>query len=197
MPQLESFGTTESNIVENDFCKKVAFYEESEVLLELDTEERKANWRHYSLDRESIRRVIKYTALVPMQRVNLTNTKSSTILKVKNYSLMYFNGTMPPRKRFVAVRKRKRTRRRVRNVKEWKRVKAKAARLSGDAYKTAKAKETQKKQLKAYEHTCRYNCNKISEQQRQTIIKKFYQLGNYDLQSNFIASCIKKIIHVE
>nr|CAH7738507.1 unnamed protein product [Callosobruchus chinensis] len=88
--------------------------------------------------------------------------------------------------------KRKRTRRRVRNVKEWKRVKAKTARLSGDAYKTAKGKETQKKQLKAYEHTCRYNCNKISEQERQTIFKKFYQLGNYDLQSNFIASCIKK-----
>nr|CAH7733183.1 unnamed protein product [Callosobruchus chinensis] len=79
--------------------------------------------------------------------------------------------------------KRKRTRRRVRNVKEWKRVKAKTARLSGDAYKTAKGKETQKKQ---------YNCNNISEQERQTIFKKFYQLGNYDLQSNFIASCIKK-----
>nr|CAH7732291.1 unnamed protein product [Callosobruchus chinensis] len=53
----------------------------------------------------------------------------------------------------AAKGKRKRTRRRARNVKEWKRVKAKTARLSGDAYKTAKGKETQKKQLKAYKHT--------------------------------------------
>ncbi|KAJ8931954.1 hypothetical protein NQ314_015085 [Rhamnusium bicolor] len=62
----------------------------------------------------------------------------------------------------------KRTRKRQRHVKEWKRMKAKKSRLSGETYETAKGKN------------------------RETIFHESYKLESYDLQSNFIASCLKK-----
>lgn len=60
-------------------------------------------------------------------------------------------------------------------------------------YQTAKGKNIKKKELKAYVHRCRYQCNEISEVERQNLFTKFYALKSYDLQTNFIASCVTKI----
>lgn len=58
-------------------------------------------------------------------------------------------------------------------------------------YKTAKGKKMEKR-VESFRTHLQINCNKISEPERQAIFTIFYQLANYDLQSNFIASCIKK-----
>lgn len=75
---------------------------------------------------------------------------------------------------------------------EWKKQKRKRARLSGDAYETSKGKNIKKKELKPYDHRCRYGCDKISEEQRMNLFTKFYEIQTYDLQTQYLASCISK-----
>lgn len=65
----------------------------------------------------------------------------------------------------------KRARKRNRNVNEWKRQKNKKARLSGNEYKTAKGKTIKKKELTPYNHRCRYECEKFSEEQRMDLFR--------------------------
>lgn len=60
-------------------------------------------------------------------------------------------------------------------------------------YKTSKGKTIKKKELQPFDHRCRYQCNEISEADRQNLFRKFYALKSYDLQSSFIGSCITKI----
>lgn len=79
------------------------------------------------------------------------------------------------------------------NIEGHKRQLRKNARLRGLEYETAKGKKVMKKELKPYEHRCRYKCHEISEAARQILFTKFYQIKSYDLQTNFIASCISKI----
>lgn len=46
--------------------------------------------------------------------------------------------------------------------------------------------------LKPYDHHSRYECNKISEEQRMTLFTKFYEIKTYDLQKLYLASCGSK-----
>lgn len=87
----------------------------------------------------------------------------------------------------------KRTRKRRKRQEEWKRMKAKKARTSGKEYKTAKGEIVKQREMKLLEQTCRYECEKISENDARTIFAKFYALENYDLQTNYIVSCVKKV----
>lgn len=72
-------------------------------------------------------------------------------------------------------------------------MKAKKARTSGKEYKTKKGKTIKKREMEYWEHDCRYDCMKISENHGISIFTKFYELQTYDLQTNYIGSCIKKV----
>ncbi|CAG9833314.1 unnamed protein product [Diabrotica balteata] len=87
----------------------------------------------------------------------------------------------------------KRTRKKRLNIKGHKKQIRKNARLQGLEYETAKGKKVMQKELKVYEHRCRYKCHEINEADRQMLFTRFYQLKSYDLQTNFIASYISKI----
>lgn len=86
----------------------------------------------------------------------------------------------------------KRAKKRARNVNEWKRSKIQRLRREGKEYETVKCKSIRERKLKPYEHSCRYDCNKISEEQRLSLFTKFYNMPSYDAQTQYLASCIDK-----
>lgn len=91
------------------------------------------------------------------------------------------------------------SRKRVRKVQTWKRNLAKFKRNSGQEYVGRKGEVHHAKSVKAYNHTCRYKCtDNFSEETRNRIFSDYWDLGKkpngWDLQTAFIASCIKKNI---
>lgn len=57
-----------------------------------------------------------------------------------------------------------------------------------------KNKPQKGRELKVYNHNCRFHCNQnINEEERRQLFKKFYEIQTYDLQTAFLSSCIKKV----
>lgn len=83
-----------------------------------------------------------------------------------------------------------RTKKRMRKREEWKRLQAKRKRNSGKEYEGRKGELHVAKQVKHYPHTCRYECKNISENDRLNVFKEFWDLGNWNLQTSFLQSCI-------
>lgn len=88
----------------------------------------------------------------------------------------------------------KRTRKRLRNENNWKRKKAKALRNSGKAYTNSKRKEVKERSVQPYEHTCRYQCRKISDDDRKSVFTDFWGLQSWNLQSSFINGCMESCV---
>ncbi|CAG9839463.1 unnamed protein product [Diabrotica balteata] len=88
----------------------------------------------------------------------------------------------------------KRTRKRRLNIKGHKKQIRKNARLQGLEYETAKGKKVMKKELKAYEHRCRYKCHEINEADRQMLFTRFYQLKNTTLEDSDDAKVVSSNI---
>ncbi|KAK5648264.1 hypothetical protein RI129_003156 [Pyrocoelia pectoralis] len=85
------------------------------------------------------------------------------------------------------------TRKRGRREVDWQVNKKKMLRNSGKAYDGNKKKAHLPRNMKLYNHTCRYKCNQnIAETERQDLFDNFYKLASYDLQNSFLSSCIKK-----
>ncbi|CAG9763453.1 unnamed protein product [Ceutorhynchus assimilis] len=84
----------------------------------------------------------------------------------------------------------RKARKRKRN--ENQKQKRKRARLTGQQYVALNGKEIRKRELKPYNHRCRYGCDKIEEERRKLLFEKFYSLQSYDLQTQYLASCITK-----
>ncbi|XP_028153112.1 protein tramtrack, beta isoform isoform X3 [Diabrotica virgifera virgifera] len=65
----------------------------------------------------------------------------------------------------------------------------KQKRNAGEEYVGYKNKLVEAKSVKSYIHTCRYQCQKFTDEQRQEIFNQFWGLGNWNLQNAFITSC--------
>lgn len=67
----------------------------------------------------------------------------------------------------------------------------KKLRNSGKAYVGHRNQHKGAKNFTYFVHDCRYKCNNISEVDARRIFDGFWELGNWDLQTGFISSCIK------
>lgn len=77
-------------------------------------------------------------------------------------------------------------RKRKKNQEQWKRLQAKKRRNSGLEYVGQKGEAHVAKQVRPYPHSCRYKCNEFSENNRADIFRKFWELGNWNLQISFL-----------
>ncbi|KAJ8876601.1 hypothetical protein PR048_021046 [Dryococelus australis] len=85
-----------------------------------------------------------------------------------------------------------RVRKRVQEVAKRKREVAKGLRNSGKSYIGNRGIVKPARQLRQFNHNCRYKCNEtISEQERQTLFTEYWTLISWDLQTVFVDSCIK------
>ncbi|CAH0730527.1 unnamed protein product, partial [Brenthis ino] len=84
------------------------------------------------------------------------------------------------------------SRKRKRNVWNWKKEKAKRARAFGQAYLNVKGSSVPAKIFNSEDCVCIHKCHtKLSMEERRKIIDDFYALGNYNLQSAFIFGLVK------
>nr|XP_022921001.1 uncharacterized protein LOC111429347 [Onthophagus taurus] len=93
----------------------------------------------------------------------------------------------------------KEEKRRIKNVNNWKQVKAKRFRNSGQQYTSLKTgKIVKAKSMKpACSDKCIRSCSQnISEDCRNQLFKKYWDLGNLQRQRDFLGSCIEKLIRV-
>ncbi|CAK1592965.1 unnamed protein product [Parnassius mnemosyne] len=90
---------------------------------------------------------------------------------------------------------RKRSRKRQRNMSEWKQVISKRFKNSGLEYITKKGKVVAAKSiLPPCTNKCRLSCStKVSSEKRNIIFKSYWELGTHQRQRDFLASCVKKI----
>lgn len=94
--------------------------------------------------------------------------------------------TEPPLKRAKHMGKKKTVRRHL-----WKKNIASTKRNEGKSYVDRKGKMHMAKQVKPYDHNCRFKCNaEIGEDKRQKIFDEYWILGNWELQSSFLNSAI-------
>lgn len=83
------------------------------------------------------------------------------------------------------------SRKRVRRVDTWKNVKAKLLRNKGISYVDQKGKTHTSKELIEYNHRCSYQSNtNLPEDIRKEIFKKYWETGNWELQTSFLNSAI-------
>lgn len=83
------------------------------------------------------------------------------------------------------------SRKRVRRINEWKQVKAKKLRNEGKTYVDRKGKTHKNKKIVEYNHKCRYKCNtNIPEDIRKEIFNKYWESGDWELQSAFLNGAI-------
>lgn len=83
------------------------------------------------------------------------------------------------------------SRKRVRRVNTWKQVKTKLLRNKGTAYVDRKGKTHMSKKLIEYNHRCKYQCNtNLPEDIRKEIFKKYWETGNWELQTSFLNGAI-------
>jgi len=83
------------------------------------------------------------------------------------------------------------SKKRVRKIKEWKQLKAKRLRNEGKSYVDRKGKTHKNKKLVEYNHQCRYKCNTyIPEGIRKEIFKKYWETGDWELQSAYLNGAI-------
>lgn len=75
---------------------------------------------------------------------------------------------------------------------KWKRNASKALRDAGQQYVGYGNKIHEARSVQPYHHTCRYKCsNTFSEIERKSVFDEFWGLKSWDLQTSFLASCIK------
>lgn len=83
-------------------------------------------------------------------------------------------------------------RKRVRRENMWKKNINKRLRNSGKQYFTIKG---QMREVKAVQplnnHMCRYACSAFTEEERQDIFEKYWQLNSWNLQSSFLTGCME------
>lgn len=80
------------------------------------------------------------------------------------------------------------------NKNNWKKNVRKSKRARGDAYIGTTGKCVPAKTFKPYVCSCLKKCNNfINEVKQKKLHTQYYDLGNYDLQSAFIAELVKKI----
>jgi hypothetical protein len=86
------------------------------------------------------------------------------------------------------------SRKRVRNAQEWRQNKRKRLMNSGKRYVSAKGCIVPAKVFAGIrKRCCRSKCvSKLTEAEAQNIFDKFWQLGNHDVQSAYIAGCVKQ-----
>ncbi|XP_072402345.1 uncharacterized protein [Diabrotica undecimpunctata] len=70
-----------------------------------------------------------------------------------------------------------------------KRQVRKRKRNAGEEYVGYKNKLVKARSLQNYIHTCRFQCQKFTDEERQEIFNQFWGLGNWNLQNAFITSC--------
>lgn len=86
------------------------------------------------------------------------------------------------------------TRKRLLNKNNWIKNVRKSKRARGEAYIGSTGKCVLAKTFTPYVCSCLQKChNLINEAKQQQLHSQYYDLGNYDLQSAFIAGLIKKI----
>lgn len=85
----------------------------------------------------------------------------------------------------------KKTRKKVRRPDTWKCNVVKQRRLRGEEYMT-KGKVRRKKVCREFIHSCRYDCKTFTQEERQRIFEKFYNMSSTAVQNQFLASCIVK-----
>ncbi|KAL0830179.1 hypothetical protein ABMA28_003636 [Loxostege sticticalis] len=90
---------------------------------------------------------------------------------------------------------KKKGRKRKRDEESWKQNKAKSLRNAGKQYINKKYKEIKPRSVQPpCGDKCRLKCcEKISEDQRQTIFNVYWKLGKVDAQRSFIMSCMTNI----
>ena len=82
----------------------------------------------------------------------------------------------------------------VRRVEIWKQLRAKKLRNKGEGYVDHRGKIHEGKKLLQYDHQCRYNCNlNLPEYRRREIFDKYWNLGNWELQSYFFNGTIETV----
>ncbi|XP_046684661.1 uncharacterized protein LOC124370420 [Homalodisca vitripennis] len=91
----------------------------------------------------------------------------------------------PPAKRPKHEGKKK-----TRRPDQWKRKKGSIARNKGEGYTDRTGKNHQPKQVRDFNHNCRYECSDIPQEKRQEIFNEYWALGNWELQSAFLNSVI-------
>ncbi|KAG8298715.1 hypothetical protein J6590_007300 [Homalodisca vitripennis] len=91
----------------------------------------------------------------------------------------------PPAKRPKHEGKKK-----TRRPDQWKRKKGSIARNIGEGYTDRTGKNHQPKQVRDFNHNCRYECSDIPQEKRQEIFNEYWALGNWELQSAFLNSVI-------
>lgn len=93
--------------------------------------------------------------------------------------------------------KQKRTRKRKANPSEWKKFNVKRLRNSGKSYKTlGKGVEVSERQMKppCDDSKCRQKCStKFTEEERLTLFKNYWDLGDIVKQRTYILSLIHEI----
>ncbi|XP_022205322.2 uncharacterized protein LOC111061935 [Nilaparvata lugens] len=73
----------------------------------------------------------------------------------------------------------------------WKRNIAHKNRNEGKAYTDRKGTHHREKQVREFIHQCRFECNvNFCEEKRQELFKQYWELGNWELQTAFLSSCI-------
>lgn len=69
----------------------------------------------------------------------------------------------------------------------------KQLRQNGKEYFTAKGKYCGEKKIRIISCSCTYKCKEININERRSIFKRFWELGNWQCQSNFIISCVNLV----
>lgn len=73
----------------------------------------------------------------------------------------------------------------------WKRNLARKNRNEGKAYVDRKGQQHGERRVRECIHQCRFQCNvNFVEEQRQDVFKHYWELGNWDLQSSYLNSCL-------
>ncbi|CAH1183064.1 unnamed protein product [Ceutorhynchus assimilis] len=90
----------------------------------------------------------------------------------------------------------KKGKKRVKNQMNWKQVKAKRFRNSGQQYTSRTGKIVEAKSMKpACSNKCIFSCStKFSEELRSQLFKKYWDLGNLQRQRDYLGSCIEQLI---
>ena len=76
---------------------------------------------------------------------------------------------------------------------QWKKNSRKSLKLHGQEYTTSRGKPQRKKQVQEIECDCKFKCSEaINKNERSDIFKTYYDLGEYNLQKNFVCSHVSQ-----
>lgn len=90
---------------------------------------------------------------------------------------------------------KRKSRKRQKNIHQWKQNISKRLKNSGQEYVTKRGKTVPEKLIRPpCNDRCRLSCSsKISFEMRNIIFKNYWELGTHQRQRDFLASCVKKI----